>query len=104
MSLDLPQIVRSARTSSGPHLLATVVRTEGPCYRRIGARMLVGPEGRVAGGVSGGCLERDLVRRIDWLAKDGPRVVRFDTGADGDTEDAPALGCGGTVDVLRVDP
>jgi xanthine dehydrogenase accessory factor len=106
VSLDLPQIVRCAANAPGPLFLATVVRTDGPCYRRVGARMLVGSEGRLAGGVSGGCLERDLVRRIDWLVKDGSRVVRFDTGADGDTEDAPALGCGGTVDVLleRLDP
>lgn len=100
MSLDLPAIVRAAREHEPPLHLATVVDTEGPCYRRTGARMLIGPSGRLAGCVSGGCLERDLVRRAAWLAAEGPRLLTYDTAAEGDEEDRAYLGCGGTVHVL----
>jgi xanthine/CO dehydrogenase XdhC/CoxF family maturation factor len=62
--------------------------------------MLIGPSGRLAGCVSGGCLERDLVRRAAWLAAEGPRLLTYDTAAEGDEEDRAYLGCGGTVHVL----
>ena len=56
--------------------LATVVRVEGSAYRREGARMLITGDGRIIGGVSGGCLERDVVQRAGavmahWLARAG---------------------------------
>ena len=69
MSMDIPQIVRLARIAPAPLHLATEIDTEGPCYRKIGARLLVSNMGRVAGSVSGGCLERDLVKRIAWLTE-----------------------------------
>jgi xanthine/CO dehydrogenase XdhC/CoxF family maturation factor len=100
MSLDIPQIVSKARGARGPLYLATIVDTEGPSYRRIGGRLLVGERGRLAGSISGGCLERDLVRRIAWLAEGGPRVLTYDTAADGDEEGRAYLGCGGTIHVL----
>jgi len=43
--------------------LATVVRVEGSSYRRTGARMLVLDNGTYLGGISGGCLEGDALRR-----------------------------------------
>jgi len=42
-------------------VLATIVQVSGSTYRRPGARMLLAAEGRLAGSVSGGCLEGDLV-------------------------------------------
>ena len=99
MSLDLAAIVAAARGEALQYL-ATVVETHGPCYRRTGARMLVGPDGRLAGSVSGGCLERDLVRRAAWIASEGPRIIAYDTAAEGDEEDRAYLGCGGVVHVL----
>lgn len=79
-------------------LVATVVRIEGSSYRRPGARMVATAEGRVAGSVSGGCLERDLLRTGFWRTRSGPVVVRYDSREQDDGE--PVLGCGGVVDVL----
>ncbi|MDD9965495.1 MAG: XdhC family protein [Myxococcales bacterium] len=106
MSIDIPELVHRARGAAAPMYLATVVHTQGPCYRKTGARLLVGSQGRLAGGVSGGCLERDLVRRIAWMTEDGARVETFDTSADGDESERSYLGCGGTIRVLleRADP
>ena len=56
-------------------LLATVVRVRGSAYRRPGARMLVTPRGQVAGSISAGCLERDVVERGFWRTRERPAVV-----------------------------
>ena len=58
-------------------MLATVVEVEGSSYRKPGARMLMAPDGRRAGTVSGGCLEAEVARRAWWLTDSGPRVERY---------------------------
>jgi xanthine dehydrogenase accessory factor len=87
-------------------VLATVVRVEGSTYRRPGARLLVGRGGEWVGGVSGGCLEGDLVRKAWWRTADGPVVVAYDSTADDDTIWQLGLGCNGVVHILleRIGP
>ena len=79
--------------------VATVVCVEGSSYRKPGARMLVCDDHWIAGSVSGGCLEHDLVRKAWWLAREGEaRLVTYDSTGDDDV--AWALGCQGIVHVL----
>ncbi|HVW62528.1 MAG TPA: XdhC family protein, partial [Puia sp.] len=60
--------------------LATVVRVEGSSYRRAGARMLVLDNGTYLGGISGGCLEGDALRRAQKaIGLHYPSVVTYDT-------------------------
>ncbi|HEY7209373.1 MAG TPA: XdhC family protein [Bryobacteraceae bacterium] len=86
-----------------PAVLATVVRTEGSSYRLPGARLLLARDGRRAGGVSGGCLEADLVQKAWWLTENGPTVRKYDTTPEGESF---GLGCNGIISVLleRVTP
>jgi xanthine/CO dehydrogenase XdhC/CoxF family maturation factor len=73
--------------------LATVAAISGSSYRRPGARMLVAGDGRSWGGVSGGCLERDIIRRARLLI-DGtstPIVCCYETGDDGDAKSGDTL-------------
>jgi xanthine/CO dehydrogenase XdhC/CoxF family maturation factor len=86
------------RERRSPVLVATVVRIEGSSYRRPGARLIATTEGRVAGSVSGGCLERDLLRTGFWRARNGPVLVRYDSRDLDDGE--RMLGCGGLVELL----
>src|SRR5579884_3199006 len=82
-------------------VLATVVRTEGSSYRLPGARLLLGQRGQRVGGVSGGCLEDDIVRKAWWLTKTGPMVRKYDTTPDGEiSTDGYGLGCNGVIYVL----
>jgi xanthine dehydrogenase accessory factor len=61
---ELFELIEAWRPARGlPHVVATVLRVEGSSYRRPGARMLMNVHGRVAGSVSGGCLEKAVVDR-----------------------------------------
>jgi xanthine dehydrogenase accessory factor len=100
---ELEDILRARARASGPLVLATVVAVSGSAYRRPGARMLLGEEGWFAGGVSGGCLEGDIIRKAFFWTASGPRLLRYDsTGENAEDEGGLsfALGCNGVVDVL----
>ena len=79
--------------------LATVIRVSGSSYRRPGARMLVAGDGRTWGGVSGGCLERDVARRARQVIDSGIADLRqYDTTDDFDS--GAALGCAGVIEIF----
>jgi len=81
--------------------LATVARVEGSSYRRTGARMLVLDNGTYLGGISGGCLEGDALRRAQKaIAANQPSVVTYDTTRDDHNQIGVGLGCNGIIDVL----
>ncbi len=81
--------------------LATVVQVEGSSYRRIGARMLVFQDGTWVGGISGGCLEGDALRKskLAMLQKKA-KLIRYDTREDSSDSIGIGLGCNGLIDVL----
>jgi xanthine dehydrogenase accessory factor len=81
--------------------IATVVRVEGSSYRRTGARMLVMDDGVWVGGISGGCLEGDALKRARLaMAKSEPSLVTYDTSEDDQHQIGVGLGCNGVIDVL----
>ena len=87
--------------------LATVVSVEESAYRRIGARMLVQSSGIWIGGISGGCLEGDALKRAHVaIFKKEPSIVVYDTMDDDDHQIGVGLGCNGRIEVLftPIDP
>ena len=81
--------------------LATVIHVEGSAYRRPGARMLLTPDGRSWGMVSGGCLEHDVLDHARRAMQSGEsRVVRYDSMSDDDIIFGTGLGCNGIIDVF----
>lgn len=87
--------------AGAPAVLATVVRVEGSSYRREGARLLVEPDGRLTGVLSGGCLERDVgAEAAAALAAGAARVVRYDLTPDEEAIWGFGTGCAGKVDLL----
>lgn len=81
--------------------LATVVRVEGSSYRRMGARMLVVDDGTWVGGISGGCLEGDALKRARLaIARSVPSLVTYDTTEGDAYQVGVGLGCNGVIDVL----
>jgi xanthine dehydrogenase accessory factor len=88
-----------AQRNAEPVWLATLARVEGSSYRRPGARLLFGRDGVRAGAVSGGCLERELVRLGPWLTRNGPVCQTFDTKSD-DEDASEGSGCLGRLELL----
>jgi xanthine dehydrogenase accessory factor len=101
---DLGTLIASAaelRASGEPFVVATVVRVSGSAYRRPGARMLFTRERWIAGSVSGGCLEHDLLEKGWWKTRDGkPALVTYDARSEDDLGWGLGLGCEGLVEVL----
>jgi xanthine dehydrogenase accessory factor len=82
-----------------PVALATVIETWGSAPRRVGAKMAVSADRRVAGSVSGGCVEGAVIEAAGEVLKWGrPRLLRF--GVADETAWAVGLSCGGTIDVF----
>ncbi len=81
--------------------LATVVRIEGSSYRRTGARMLVMDNGAWVGGISGGCLEGDALKRARIaITKSVSTLITYDTTEEDGHQIGVGLGCNGIIDVL----
>ncbi|QNP66781.1 XdhC family protein [Streptomyces genisteinicus] len=79
--------------------MATVTRTWGSAPHGPGSSMLVAADGRIAGSVSGGCVEGAVFAVAEEVLAGAPATVeRWGVGDD----DAFAVGltCGGTIEVL----
>ncbi len=86
---------RRGRTSGR----AVVVRTFGSAPRPEGAVLLAAADGRIAGSVSGGCVEGAAYEEIERARRDGvSRVIRY--GISDEQAWDVGLACGGTIDVL----
>lgn len=60
-------------------VLATVVALEGSSYRRPGVRMLIDELGNMTGAVSGGCVEKEVLRQSETVFSDGTaKIVTYD--------------------------
>ncbi len=78
---------------------AVVVRTFGSAPRPEGAVLLYATDGRIAGSVSGGCVEGAAAEEIDHARATGnARVIRY--GISDEQAWDVGLACGGTIDVL----
>src|SRR6476469_8627890 len=86
--------------TAGPDVgRAVVVRTFGSAPRPEGAVLLYATDGRIAGSVSGGCVEGAAAEEIDRARATGhARVIRY--GISDEQAWDVGLACGGTIDVL----
>jgi len=91
--------LRTWRGEGREAALATVVRVEGSAPRGLGAKLAVSADGRMAGSVSGGCVEGDVVEHARAALRSGEPVVR-QYGISDDQGLEVGLMCGGTIDVL----
>ena len=81
-------------------VLGTITRTWGSAPRPPGSSVAIRDDGLVAGSVSGGCIEDDLVdkARAGALTTGLPQVVRY--GIDADTAQRFGLPCGGLIELV----
>lgn len=80
--------------------LGTVVRTWGSAPRPPGSLMVIRDDGQVAGSLSGGCIEDDLIARVarGEIGAHLPTVTTY--GATAEEAQRFGLPCGGTVQVV----
>jgi len=80
--------------------IATVVQTWGSAPRPVGSWLAIREDGQVAGSVSGGCVEDDLIRRVqtEILTRDTPEMVVY--GVSQQEAARFGLPCGGTLRLL----
>ncbi len=87
------------RAEGRPVALATVVETWGSAPRVAGGKMALTADGRIAGSVSGGCVENAVVEAgREVLAAGAPRLLKF--GVSDDTAWSVGLACGGSIEVF----
>jgi xanthine dehydrogenase accessory factor len=94
-------VLSAARTwldESGRVALATVVGTWGSAPVAVGGQMVVAPDGRFQGSVSGGCVEGEVIAEAEDIIADGkPKTLTF--GVADETAWQVGLPCGGQIKV-----
>jgi xanthine dehydrogenase accessory factor len=82
-----------------PVAVATVIETWGSAPRGVGAKMALAADGRMAGSVSGGCVEGAVAEIAgDVLLSREPQLLHF--GVADETAWDVGLACGGSIDVF----
>jgi xanthine/CO dehydrogenase XdhC/CoxF family maturation factor len=98
---SLTEFFRSYESRGEPLALATIVETVGSTYQKPGAQMLIAGDGRVAGLLSGGCLEADLMERARSVLATGEAMrVEYDTRSSDDVIWGIGLGCEGAMSIV----
>ncbi|WP_439113683.1 XdhC family protein [Hydrogenophaga sp.] len=101
-SMDI-DVIRTALDWQGRGhrvVLGTVVRTWGSAPRPPGSLMVIRDDGQVAGSVSGGCIEDDLIACVGRgeLALRKPEITTY--GETAEEVRRFGLPCGGTVQIV----
>jgi xanthine dehydrogenase accessory factor len=100
VDLQILRQVVSWRSAGHRVVMGTVTRTWGSAPRPVGSVVAVRDDGAIAGSVSGGCIEDDLIARVkaQALSAEKPEVVRY--GVSGDEAARFGLPCGGTLELV----
>ena len=101
-SLDLQVLaaIESWRHQGHRFILATVANTWGASPRPRGSWLAVRDDGRIAGSVSGGCIEDDLIDKMRRGELWQPRPYALTYGATRDEALNFGLPCGGILELL----
>jgi len=101
-NIDL-QVLRQAQAwhEAGHRVvLGTIARTWGSAPRPPGSCVALRDDGRVAGSVSGGCIEDELIERARQgsLSQGQPQVLRY--GIEAESAHRFGLPCGGLIELV----
>src|SRR5574339_966268 len=97
MSQEVFEALTHALERGEDAALVTIVSANGSTPQRVGAKMLVFPDGRTVGTIGGGCYENDAF----WKAREAikarrPLNVKYELNDDFAQE--TGLGCGGQME------
>lgn len=83
-----------------PAALATIIETRGSSLRPAGTRMAITAEGGVAGSVSGGCVDGEVIAEMEAVLADGMSLRRPEFGVSDEEAWSAGLSCGGAIKLL----
>ena len=96
---EILERVEEWRAKGEPVAVATVLTTAGSTPRPAGAKMAVTARGDVAGSISGGCVDTDVIEHAMEVLRTGrPQIVEYGYSPDMTWE--VGLMCGGSVQVF----
>ena len=82
MTYEFKDIIKAhlnAKRDGLKSVMATVVDLDGSSYRKPGVRMLILENDVMIGAVSGGCVEKDILRQSQSVFNDGkPKMMTYD--------------------------
>jgi len=97
------EVLRKAQewVALGQHaVLGTLVRTWGSAPRPVGALVAIRADGQIAGSVSGGCIEDDLIDKVRSGALPLAKPQRMQYGISAAEANRFGLPCGGTLEIV----
>ncbi|WP_337017593.1 XdhC family protein [Oceanobacillus massiliensis] len=102
---DMHSILEVIASGDSDGVLATVIQVDGSAYKKEGAAMFLDKEGSAAGLISAGCLEEDLIARVEQGMISESEVIVYDMSGYDDLSWGEGSGCNGVIHVLaeRVD-
>jgi xanthine dehydrogenase accessory factor len=96
---DVVAIARRWLDGYGAVALATVIKTWGSSPVPVGGQLVVGPDDRFEGSVSGGCVEGAVITAAaEVIASGTPQVLEF--GIADETAWRVGLPCGGRIEIF----
>jgi xanthine dehydrogenase accessory factor len=96
---DILEAARSWLDKDGRIAMATVVDTWGSAPVPVGGQLVIAPDGRFEGSVSGGCVEAEVITEAEEILDSGvPKTVAF--GVADETAWRVGLPCGGEIKVF----
>lgn len=98
MSSDSYSVIQSIANSTTKNFLATIIQVEGSAYRKEGTMMLFTEDGEETGLLSGGCVEQDVLARME-MNKEVAHVI-YDMRSEDDLSWGQGVGCDGSIHLL----
>jgi xanthine dehydrogenase accessory factor len=77
--IEIIEGYQTAKIKGRKSILVTLVFLEGSSYRPPGVRMLINSDGSMIGAVSGGCVEKEILKQSDAVFNTKvPRIMTYD--------------------------
>jgi xanthine/CO dehydrogenase XdhC/CoxF family maturation factor len=96
MTFEFKNCINSFKTAHKKGLktvMATLVALEGSSYRKPGVRMLLAEDGTMTGALSGGCVEKEILKQAESVfLTNQPKMMTYDGRY--------RLGCEGTLYIM----
>lgn len=96
----IPDIKRWQEAGKTDIVVATILETKGSSLRPAGTRMAITAEGDVAGSVSSGCVDGDVIAEMEQVLSGSVNIRRPAYGISDEQAWEVGLSCGGSIDVL----